>query len=110
MIFRKFGKDFRPEKLRICQTVFISLSLYAKVGSILSSLKGYPVLTVSETPTFIESGGIINFVTKEERVSFEIHKIAAESVGIKIRAQLLSVAVRVINVIYARTLRAEAEN
>ncbi len=96
LIIRKFGKDFRPENLRICQILFISRSLDDKVEFILSSLKDYPVLTVSETPTFIESGGIISFVTKEERVSFEIHKIATERVGIKIRAQLLRVAVRVI--------------
>ncbi len=93
---RKLGDDVRPEILRECQILFISRSLDEQVGSILSSLKDYPVLTVSETETFVKSGGMINFVAKEERIRFEINRLAAERVGIKIRAKLLRVAERVV--------------
>ncbi len=96
LTIKKLGEDTRPEMLRECQILFISRSLENRTWSILSSLKDYPVLTVSETATFIESGGMINFVTKKELIRFEINQVMAERVGIKMRAQLLRIAERVV--------------
>ncbi len=96
LTIRRFGETSLPEMLRRCQILFVSRSLDKDEKSILASLKDYPVLTVGETETFLESGGMIGFITKKNSIRFEISQAAAERAGIKIRAQLLRVAVRVI--------------
>ncbi|MBA4369371.1 MAG: hypothetical protein C0403_17235 [Desulfobacterium sp.] len=93
---KRLGNAVRPEMLRGCQILFINRSFDKETRSILASLKGHPVLTVGETATFVESGGVISFVAKEDSIGFEISQTAAERAGIKIRAQLLRVAARVI--------------
>jgi len=47
-------------------------------------------LTVGEVPGFAEQGGIINFVRKEDHLSFEINIGAAGQNGLKISSKLLA--------------------
>ena len=54
------------------------------------------ILTISETEGFLESGGVINFVTGKKKLKFDINLIAAEKAKLKFRAQLLKLAKRVI--------------
>ena len=92
----RFEKDTPSELLRRCHLLFISPSLKSDMEEILASLKDYPVLTVSEEEVFFQSGGMINFTTKKDRVGFEINRAAAEHVGIKFRSRLLRVATLVV--------------
>ncbi len=39
---------------------------------------------------------MINFVTKEDRIGFEINRKAAERVGIEFQSKLLRVAIKVV--------------
>jgi hypothetical protein len=43
-------------------------------------------------PDFINNGGMIQFVLKDNKVRFEINLIAAEKAGLTINSQLLKVA------------------
>ena len=63
---------------------------------LLKALKDSGVLVIGETPGLLENGGIINFVTEQKKVRFEINAAVAERNGIKIRSQLLKLAKRVI--------------
>ncbi len=65
-------------------------------GSIVNALRDSPVLTVGETNGFLESGGIINFLMKDEKVRFEINNTVARKSGLKIRSKLLRLADRVV--------------
>ncbi len=96
LIIKRFKKDVSAVKLKKCHILFISPSLKNDTDKILESLNQHPVLTVSEIKEFIESGGMINFLIKENRVGFEINTSAAESVGIKFRSKLLRVAQRIV--------------
>ena len=51
-----------PEK---CHLLFVSASEAKRVGTILKSLRGMPVLAVGDTPSFARSGGIIRLETVE---------------------------------------------
>jgi hypothetical protein len=77
---------------RTCQILFISGSEKRRVRDILQELKGASILTVGDTPTFIQTGGIINFVVDQDRVRFEINMEAAELAHLKLSARLLNVA------------------
>ena len=63
---------------------------------IIEALADSPILTVGETDGFLESGGIINFITEEDKVRFEINAAAAKKRGLRISSKLLRLAKRVI--------------
>lgn len=54
-----------------------------------------PMLIVSEDERGLDLGSAVNFVTVDKRMRFEVSLTAAERAGLKISADLLSVAVRV---------------
>ncbi len=96
LAIKRFEKGAPPELLHQCRLLFISASLKDSMEEILKSLNGHPVLTVSEVDDFIRLDGMVNLLTEENRVVFEINRVAAERVGIKFRSKLLRVAVRVV--------------
>lgn len=55
------------------------------------------ILTISSKKDFIESGGMINFIFTDNRVSFEINYKKADLSGLKISSKLLRLAKKVIN-------------
>lgn len=55
------------------------------------------VLIFGDTKDFLESGGTINFVVKKNKLKFEINTGTAGQAGIRIRSQLMKLAVKVIN-------------
>jgi len=50
------------------------------------------VLTISEIERFGQMGGIINFITVEDKVQFEINSEQAQQHHLKISSQLLKLA------------------
>jgi len=50
------------------------------------------LLTVGETPGFLERGGVINLVEINGRIRFEISQAAAQQAGLVVSSQLLSLA------------------
>jgi hypothetical protein len=80
------------DDLKDCQLLFISRSERDRVATILSQLGPGAVLTVSEVEDFTRRGGIINFYLDGNRVRFEINQASARRMGLKIDAQLLSLA------------------
>jgi len=64
---------------------------------ILMALRGVPILVVSETGGFLESGGMINFLMEGNKVRFEINLASAKQAKLRIRSQLLRLAKRVVS-------------
>lgn len=52
------------------------------------------LLTIGETPGFLERGGIINLVEVNGRIRFEIRQPAARQAGLVVSSQLLSLAIQ----------------
>jgi hypothetical protein len=80
----------RIEDLKNCQIIFVCKSEKKRVGEILTELDSRPILTVSEIDGFAQRGGNINFFLAGTKVRFEINPGAAQSDGLKISSQLLS--------------------
>jgi YfiR/HmsC-like len=79
------------DDLQGCQVVFISKSEKGQMTEILAKLGALKMLTVSEVPGFANRGGVINFFVENNKVRFEINPTTAQSEGLKISSQLLSV-------------------
>jgi hypothetical protein len=72
--------------------LFISASEKRNLRHTLRALKNSAILTVGEMDGFAQQGGVINFITVENRIQFEINPDAAQQSGLKISSQLLRLA------------------
>lgn len=83
------GNDAATEK---CHILFIGDSDKRRVSEILGKIKALPVLTVGQIDQFMEQGGVINFVKKDEKIRLEINLDAARLANVQISSKLLNVA------------------
>jgi hypothetical protein len=75
-----------------CHILFISAASEKHGVTAIRPDYGPGILTVGESEGFARSGGIINFVLEQNRVSFEINIEAANRAGVHISSKLLSLA------------------
>jgi len=86
----------KSQDIQKCRLLFICPSETERIPDILASVKGRSVLTVADATRFLEAGGIINFVTEEKKIRFEVNTAAAKQAKLSIRSQLLRLAKRII--------------
>lgn len=89
MVIKRF-KGY--QNLRECHILFIGSSEQKRLPQIFENLKAGSVLTISEMNLFSQQGGIISFVTENNRVRFEINAFAAEQANLRISSKLLALA------------------
>lgn len=82
----------RPDEVRGCHVLFI-----AETGLSLAQLGGQPVLTVSDLPGFAQQGGVIGLVRQSGRLRFEVNRGVAQAAGLRLSADLLSLAMSVVD-------------
>lgn len=76
--------------LKKCQIVVLSGSSSTSLGSLVN----LPILTISDgARNFSSLGGIINLITVEDHIKFEINLEAARRAGLTISSQLLKLAI-----------------
>jgi hypothetical protein len=73
-----------------CHLVFVPDG--AAMRAYLRGASGHPVLTVGESPAFLDEGGIVSFYLDRGNVRFAINPAAAQRVGLRISARLLQLA------------------
>jgi len=91
-LIRRVGNE---QEMRGCHLLFVSSSERRRLRDLLLKIDGAPVLTVGESPDFLEQGGAINFLIKDESVRFDINLEPARSARLKLDANLLKVAASV---------------
>lgn len=79
-----------------CQILFVSDSERRRMGQILAAIGKAPVLLVSEMENFTQLGGMIQFVTTDKGIQFEVNTEMARRHGLQFSARLLQLASRVI--------------
>jgi hypothetical protein len=89
LVVRRFNK---PEEAQACRILFISRSESAHLDAILQHVKPLRALTVSDARGFGERGGMVGFVTEDNRVRLRINLDAARDAGLTISSKLLRVA------------------
>jgi hypothetical protein len=82
----------RAEDLKGCQIVFVSKSEAGRIGSILKTYQGSPILMVSDIPRFCEQGGMIHFIIEGGRVKFSINSQSAKNADLQVSSKLLRLA------------------
>lgn len=77
-----------------CQVLFLP-SHGTTPHPLLAAALNRPILTVGDSPRFLDEGGIIALRVNDGRVRFDIDDTTARRVGLKISSQLLRLAVSV---------------
>jgi hypothetical protein len=83
----RWGMDFKD-----CSILFVSSSEMTHLDELIHLVKGMPILTIGETPSFARRGGIINFTLEDNKVRFEVNVEAAKQADLNISSRLLSLA------------------
>jgi len=86
LVVRRFR---RLEDLTDCQILFISRSERARLDSILKTLQGRSILTVSDFEDFAREGGVICFVLVENKIRLRVNLEAAKAAGLTLSSKLL---------------------
>jgi hypothetical protein len=82
---------FGSDEVDGCHVLFVSLRSGDPSG-LLRATSGRPVLTIGESESFLEGGGIILMRIVDGKVRFEVHAANAQKAGLRISSQLLRVA------------------
>jgi hypothetical protein len=86
-----------PLESRPCHLLFIGKSERKRYTQLLDNVRGQMVLTVGETPEFLDAGGIIAFSMPGETLQFDVNLAAANKAHLRISSQLLTLARHVLN-------------
>ena len=76
-----------PSGASSCHVLFVPRGVAA--APYLRGVGRAPVLTVGESPGFVNDGGVINFVLEGGRVRFEINQATAARAQLKVSSRLL---------------------
>jgi hypothetical protein len=79
------------DEVKNCHILFINKS-ENDLNTIFSSLKGKNILTVSDSPDCLKQGGMIRFVTKNNKISIQINLDNAQANNLVISSKLLRLA------------------
>jgi YfiR/HmsC-like len=75
-----------------CRILFVSSTEAGSLNQMVEAANKQGVLTVSDMPHFVNRGGMIQFVTDDKRVRFEVNLTAAQRAGLTLSSELLKVA------------------
>ncbi len=73
-----------------CHILFFNGRAWPHTRRVVDHLKEAPVLTVGETPGFTQQGGIVNFVTGDDKICLEVNQDAAKRAGLAISPKMLA--------------------
>ncbi|MBZ0090661.1 MAG: YfiR family protein [Sulfuricellaceae bacterium] len=76
--------------LRGCQMLFVAASAEKYLGRVVAQAVGAGMLTIADSEGFGQRGIMINFVTENNRVYFEINLNAILGSGLEVSSKLLS--------------------
>lgn len=80
------------DEIQTCHILFISRPATDRLEAILAALKNRPILTVSDAGGFAERGGMIRFVTEQNRIRLQVNLAAAGAAHLTLSSKLLRVA------------------
>lgn len=72
--------------------LFVASPADRRMEEVLKAVGSRSALIVGETPDFCDRGGVIGFVTIENRLRFNVNLDAARLMGLKISSQMLKLA------------------
>lgn len=85
-----------PLSLSDCQVLFIADSMISQAKDYLIKAQGLPILSIGETMGFCQSGGVMEFVRKKQKLRFSLNLYQAKKAELKFKAKFIKVAANVI--------------
>lgn len=85
-------KNVQPGATGQCQVLYIPQGAERQLGELLRAAGRSKTLTVSDVPGFAAAGGMIELVTVDNRIQFEVNNGSAKRAGLKLSSQLLRLA------------------
>lgn len=82
----------KPEQVTSCHLLVITPTSKKQLASTLESLSGKSVLTVSDSPDFAKSGGMIELTTEDQYIRLIINLTAVKAAGLQLHSSLLDLA------------------
>lgn len=82
----------RAEDIKNCEILFVSQSEARHLNRILAGLQGRSVLTVGDFDGFAKNGGMVRFVTEQNKIHIRINLATAKAANLNISSQLLRLA------------------
>lgn len=79
----------RIEEIGACHLLFISTSEAERMEPLLTALRQRSILTVGDHDGFAANGGMIRFLSENNKVRLRINLAAAKSAGLTISSKLL---------------------
>jgi hypothetical protein len=80
------------KELHQCHVLFMSRSEEKRYAALLADLKSESILTIGESPAFLDAGGMVHVYPGESVLWFEINLAAAEEAHLKLNSRLLTLA------------------
>lgn len=80
------------KELHECHVLFMSRSEEKRYAALLAELKSESILTIGESPAFLDAGGMVHVYPGEGALWFEINLPAAEEAHLKLSARLITLA------------------
>ncbi len=77
---------------RLCAILYVGHGHAQRGAPLVAAVRQLPVLTVGDSPRFVEEGGAIAFVLENNRVRFDISPAIAQRAGLLVSSKLLRVA------------------
>jgi hypothetical protein len=75
-----------------CHLLFVGAAERHRQAEILGKVKGASILSVGEADNFLEQGGVMNFVKRDNRIRFQVNLDAARQAQLNVSSKLLGVA------------------
>lgn len=82
----------RIEDVRACQILFIASASAPQFAAVFEALHQRPILTVGDAADFATAGGMVRFVTDQNRVRLQINLPATRAAGVVVSSRLLRAA------------------
>ena len=79
-----------------CSLIFVPRASAARADAVIRSAAARPMLTVGDTPEFLDKGGMLAFAVDGGRVRFDVNPSAAAAKGLGLSSRLLRVARNVV--------------
>jgi hypothetical protein len=79
----------RSEDIDLCHLLFVNVPNAMRLKAVMSTLQGRAILTVGDADDFLEQGGMIQFITQDNRIRLRINLSVATAAGLTLSSKLL---------------------
>lgn len=88
----KVRRGVKAEDLKGCQLAFFPAAENRPGGEVWRAAEALSVLTIGDGDGFVEVGGMIGLVKRDNRITFDINADSAQRAGIRLSSQVLKLA------------------